>query len=317
MMKILWSIFISIGLLTMASCGGDTTSNSSQNNTAQDTTAVDGNTASDTPALPDCKLSGSILEGNQFWDRDMERLICIKADSSTLDPNLGESHRVLEVYDTRNCTLVDRQTLPVNVSPDFPYYLAEINYNKESRLFALRGFGDLYLYDLGAQQLSAALSPEYFSERYGADAQSGMIQRLEVWENYLVGYARDNGAFVFDLSDKTKVKPVLPFAEYNPEEVNPHSLFLLSSGNGQLQAILPQYNSETDQFAINPLFATPMNVNTNVTKSARNNRHLVLRSEDASKTPIAIDLEKHQQVNLPADVAAKTTQEILQWMKRN
>ncbi|HMQ84004.1 MAG TPA: hypothetical protein PKA00_13895 [Saprospiraceae bacterium] len=316
-MKIQWSIMISIGLLSIASCGSDTSSQNNATNATQDSTTVEGNRASDVPAQPDCQLTGSILEGNQYWDRDMERLLCIKADSSTLDPTLGESHRVLEVYDTRNCTLLDRQTLPVNVSPDFPYYLAEINYNKDSRLFALRGFGELYLYDLSAQKLSPALSPAYFSERYGADAQSGMIQRLEVWENYLVGYARDYGAFAFDLSDKTKVKAVLPFAEYNPEEVRPHSLFLLSSDNDQMQAILPQYDSETDQFSINPLFDTPMKINTNVAKSARNNRHLVLRTEDAAKTPIAIDLEKHQQVALPADVAAKTTQEILQWMKRN
>ncbi|MCB0547277.1 MAG: hypothetical protein KDD19_06775 [Phaeodactylibacter sp.] len=324
-MRIALPFFISICLLALAaSCGGDAPSSQQQQTggTATDSATLseegnpDGYEASQLRARPDCQVPGDILEGNQFWIREQEILVVVKADSSTLDPDYGPGHRILEVYDTKNCTRIERQVLPVDVSPDFPYFIAEITYNNNSQLVAIHGFKLIYIYDVENRSLLPQLQPQYLSERSGVDAQSGMIQRLEVWEKYLVGYARDYGSFAFDLSNKQKPSPVLPFAEFEVETQVFHSLFLLESQSGY-QAIMPSYDYEGDKFSVNPAFEKPLALNTDVPKSARNNRFLVLRQANAEKTALAFDLKARKTVALPANIASQQTQNILNWLKQN
>ncbi len=318
-MKYALPFLLSLALIALQACGGEAPSGQQSGDNAGDTTSTSGTPGqyedNQLPASHNCQPGGEILEGNQFWIRELETLVVVKADSSTLDPDYGPSHRVLEIYDTKDCRRLARQVLPVNVSPDFPYYIAEITYNNTSRMLAIRGFSTIYLYDLANQSLLPVLEPKFLRERYGVDAQSGMIQRLEVWENYLIGYSQDYGSFVFDLSGRQAPKAVLPFGELESEEKF-YPIFLLASGGGY-QAILPEYDREADKFAINPAFTAPLQLNLDVQKSARNNRFLVLRQTDEAKTPQAFDLLKRKRVELPANVASQGTQAILAWMKQN
>ncbi|MCB0566051.1 MAG: hypothetical protein KDD01_16900 [Phaeodactylibacter sp.] len=323
-MKILLPFFIGACLITFTSCGGEAPSGQQQqtDGTATDTSAgseegdPDGYDNPQLRANHDCQVSGDILEGNQFWIREREILVVVKADSTTLDADYGPSHRILEVYDTKSCNRIERKVLPVDVSPDFPYYIADITYNNNSQLIAIHGFSFIYIYDVENRNLLPQLQPQYMAKRYGVDAQSGMIQRLEVWEKYLVGYARDYGSFVFDLSDKQDPKPVVAFAEYEVETQVFHSLFLLESQSGY-QAIMPSYDYETDQFSINPAFESPIALNTDVPKSARNNRFLVLRQANEEKTALAFDLKDRKTVTLPGNIATQQTKNILDWLKQN
>lgn len=300
------------GLWFLTSCGGG--GQQQQDAGAADSTARTMADQSAEPATPQCEVEGTVLEGNKFWLREQQLLVCIAADSTTYDADLGDSHRVLEVYDTRTCERVERKVLPVNVSPDFAYFLSEITYNNTTHLMAIRGFTSIYIYDTESRQLLPPLKPKYASERYGEDAQSGMILRLELWENYLLGYARDDGSFAFDLTDKTKPKPVMPYAEYKTPNEEFIAMFVLPSEQGGVQIILPQYDAEKDEYAINPILAKPEAMKTEASKSARNNRYLVLRESDTNNA-VAIDMEERQRIDLPADVAAKPTQELLKWIK--
>lgn len=312
-----------IFLLAFTSCGGDSSSSRQQGEgTATDTAATSGEEApegynqSQLRASHNCQVAGEILEGNQFWIREQEVLIVVKADSTTLDADYGPSHRILEVYDTKSCNRIERKELPVDVSPDFPYFIAEITYNNTSRLVAVHGFNFIYIYDIENRRLLPQLQPQYLTERYGVDAQSGMIQRLEVWEKYLVGFARDYGSFAFDLSDKQAPKPVLPFAEYEMETQVFHALFLLESQGGY-QAIMPSFDYEADKFSINPAFESPIALNTDVSKNARNNRFLVLRQANEQKTAVAFDLKGRERVALPDNITTQQTKNILDWLKKN
>ena len=160
-----------------------------------------------------CELEGKKLDGNQFFARDAQRLIAITATDDTKTEDGIESHRTLEVYDSENCERIRRGKLPLNISADYPYYLAQINYNNNSELLGIRGVNDFYIYDIENDKLQK-LEPQYPKTRAQDEPSSGRLLRLEIWEDYLIGYAETSGAFVFDLSDKSSPKPVLPLVDY-------------------------------------------------------------------------------------------------------
>ena len=58
-----------------------------------------------------------------------------------------------------------------------------------------------------------------------------------------------------------------------------------------------------------------MAINTTINANVRDNRYIILSSKDGQgKT--AIDMEKIQAVDLPAEVAIKNAKEILVWLKK-
>ena len=263
----------------------------------------------------DCPITGNVLEGNKVVLAEKQLIAYILADSTTYNEDFGDSHRVLAIYDAEDCEEIQRLTLPENTNPDYAYYLAKVNYNNAGNILGIRGFDKVYCYDFEAKKLLAALQPAYLSERYGEDAQSGMILRAEVWENFLIGFARDEGTFAFDLSDKSAIKKILPIAEYEINETEFASLFAFPMENGGQQLVLPQYDIEKDEFSINPILKEAKAVETNIAKNVRDNRFLVLREKNEDKTPIAVDMRGYKKVDLPEGMVGKGTQAILSWMR--
>jgi len=263
-----------------------------------------------------CAIKGELLEGNELWLKDHAKMVCIRADSSTYDANLGMSHRILEIYNTFTCKVELKLTLPINVSPDFPYFLADINYNNESKIVAIKAAKTVYCLDLGSNKMLPLLAPKFKTKREMADPSSGTIIRLELWEDFLVGYAQDQGTFVFDLSNEGGAKPVLPFAEYQLGDTRYNSLFLLPSGKDKYQAIFPDYDWEEENFAINPIFKAPLALETSVQKSALDNQYLVLRQKD-EKNAILVDMKAKKDKAVPTEILNKSTKEILTWAKKN
>ena len=263
----------------------------------------------------DCPVTGNVLEGNKIVLAEKQLIAYILADSTTYNEEFGDSHRVLVIYNAESCEEVQRLTLPENTNPDYAYYLAKVNYNNTGNILGIRGFDKVLCYDIETKKLLSPLQPAYLSERYGEDAQSGMILRAEVWEHFLIGFARDEGTFAFDLSDKSAVKKILPIAEYEINETEFASLFAFPMENGGQQLVLPQYDIEKDDFSINPILKEAKQVETNIAKNIRNNRLLVLREKNEDKMPIAIDMQKYMKVDLPESMVGKGTQEILSWMR--
>lgn len=263
-----------------------------------------------------CDINGEVLEDNELWLKDQGKLICMMADSSTYDPKFGMSHRILTIYDTYTCSVETKLTLPINTSPDFPYLLADINYNNNSKIVAIKAAKTVYCFDLTTKKMLPPLTPTFKTERAEADPSSGTIIRLELWENFLVGYAQDKGAFVFDLVNEKIAKPVLPYAEYQIGENNFNSLFLLPSETNKYQAILPHFDWEAETFSINPIFKTPLAVNTAVQKSALDNAYVVLREKKGNKA-LLVDMKAMKNKILPPTILDKTTKEILTWARKH
>lgn len=318
-MRVLKLLFVGTLIVLLAACGGETSSETATEDTpvTSDSSEVAQNNSrsADLPTSHDCTISNEVLEGNQLWVREANTLVAITADSSTFDADFGASHRVLEIYNSETCDLIDREVLPVNVSPDFPYFLAEITYNNESDLVGIRGARTIYIYDIANQRLLPPLEPQFLSERLSEDAQSGNILRLEVWEHYLIGFAEDEGTFAFDLDNADAPKAILPIAEYSVTETAFNPLFAFASGENEVQLALPNYNQNTDEFSVNALYPTPQAINTTVASNVRNNRFIVLRKNDADRTAVAIDMQNRELLDLPANVATQPTQQVLQWAR--
>lgn len=317
-MKFLVQVSFFLIVLSFVACRQNPSNEGSSTDTPQEYSDTSGmSRAANVRDTHDCKIASEVLDGNLFWARDQEILVVITADSTTYSADLdAPGHRILEIYDAKSCNRVDRQVLPVDESPDFPYYISDITYNNVTHLVGIRGTTSIYLYDVANRKLLPKIVPQFAAKRPAIDAQSGMIQRLEVWENYLVGYAQDYGAFVYNLNNPQSPQAEMPFGEYKVQDGEYGSLFLLpAAAGGEVQGIVPSYDRETGNFQINPVFEQPRNIQTQVQKSARNNRYVVLR--DAANNAYAVDLQAHERVELPANIASQPTQQVLDWVRKN
>ncbi len=263
-------------------------------------------------ASPLCQINGEVLPQNRYLSKGQGLYIVLKADSSTRDPELGNSHRILEVYKAENCERLQREVLPVNESPDFPYYLAEVHYNNITQLLAIRGVNDFYLYDLAQRKLRAPATPAFANERYGVDARSGTIRQLEVWEDYLVGYAQHYGAFAFQLFSDGRTEAVLPLAEYEAETQVFHQLFALPSDSSQ-QLLLPSFEERSNTFRINPVFAHPVNLETEKLRQSENGRFVLLWKNGEQTEPVLLDLLQHKMETIPPDLRQGDAEKIMEW----
>jgi len=273
-------------------------------------------TLNHTLTTPTCTLSGKILKHNKVWLSQQKRLVSISADSTTYHPKFGDSHRKLTIYNSANCNQLFDWTLPINTSPDFPYYLADLTYNKNSHLVAIKGHRTIHCLDLNTNKILPSVRPSFTSNRVAQDAQSGALIRLELWEDFLIGYAQDMGAFVFKIEKNSSLQPVLPYAEHQVFETHFNSLFLIRSKGNKTQAILPQYDWDTEQFSIHPVFTEPVNLDKNIVKSALNNRFIILRTQQQDQV-VAIDMKAAKEIPLSKELQTKKTSEIVDWMKKN
>lgn len=323
-MKSIFHNFLTILVLSFfIACGGDTAETTNNNPDVEVGSQTDTTTATMTaPAevkKPDCPKEGTMLEGNEFWAEDVNKIVRIVATEETKDPNLGDSHRFLQVYNGENCELLDQQVLPVDMSADFAYTIADITYNNDSKMVAIQGFKKIYTYNVQEGKLFRAVEPKFINERYLEDAQSGQIKRLEVWENYLIGYAQGMGSFVFNL-ENGQPEAVEPFAEFEILEGERYnSMFLLKSKDDTYQAILPTYDLNNMEFKVNPMLPEPMYIDNTINPKYRNNRFQLLKEtvSDSEKNMIAVDMKKNQRVELPAKVEKMKNTDILDWLKKN
>ncbi len=268
-------------------------------------------------AAPDshqCLIAGTVLEENSYWIKSAEVLVGISADSTTKDIDFGESHRIFTAMNTADCSILFKENLPINRSPDFPWYLNTNTYEDLNKVLCTQGTEFVYCYDVTAKKLLPQMKPEFYNKRVALDAQSGQPAGLAIWNRYLVGYSLDQGASIFDLTNKEKPVAVLPSAEfYSDNDESYHSLFLLKNETGEIQALMPRLNDDQDGMIANALFKAPRNLNTTINKSVKDNRFIVLPNTDG-KSKTAIDMDKQIAVDLPEAVVNKNTKEILKWL---
>jgi len=268
-----WYLLIGIWACVLAGCTSGEDSAREPATTATDTTeAVQIAGAREvTPAPFQRPRCDDVPFQTELWFQDVGLLV-------QLIPVEGGAR--LEVRDTA-CRRMRSQTLQGVRAADYPCYLADVSYNQASKLVAVRDFDVVWVYDVMADRLFGPLEPRFRLPRQWADAGSGRILRLELWEYYLTGWAQDLGAFVFDLSQDVP-RPVLAEAEYRLPNEMVRSLFLLPADEaGNRQAILPWYDYEGAAFRIHPLFERPLPLEPLTDETMRTQRYVRLSAKDA------------------------------------
>lgn len=229
---------------------------------SQTTTGL--NSSSDT-----CLVNINTLKGNSYINYTSGEQVFLRSKN--------EANWQLEVYSLADCSMKAAYPLPENFSADFPYFLADINYNTSQRKVGIRGYKDLFVVDLDQQQVGQSLTPAFLQDRL-ADAESGQILHLEVWEDYLVGTTQDWGAFVFRL-DSNKVTAIMPMAEVETPAGDFRSLFLIEDGTGTYQAILPAMAEDSGDFSVNALFDKPLPIDPEATVFADGSQYVRLKNK--------------------------------------
>ncbi len=314
------------GNASVSESSGVSTTETSTN--ANNTPAANDNSNTTSTAAPasrpvrekhDCELIGKALEDGSFWIAEKEVLLVVVADTAEMyDNDYPESYRSFQVYNTITCDLIGNHVMPVNKSPDYPYYLYPETYDEVNQVVCAQGTDFVYCYDLQRNEMLMPMIPEYRSKRRATDASSGLPQGLTIWDRYLFGYATDFGTYGFDLTDKRQVKPLVPLAEYLDRETGiMNQLFVIDRGSGQYQAVYSNfdYDAGEDAISLTPLFEKPLPISIRIPASARNNNLLVFKYRDGSSA-IGVDMDKGERVDLPADVAGKSVGDIIAWMKK-
>lgn len=196
----------------------------------------------------------------------------------------------IEVYTLYSCELKAIYSFPENNPAESPYYLANLNYNHNSRLVGIRADRSFYVLDLRTGKLSDAIQPQFPTD-WPAEPESGRIQHLEVWEDYLVGATTDWGCFVFTL-DSLGFEQIPPIATYQAASGQYHALFLIANNSGYYQAILPSLSETDGSFSVQPIFSKPLALDASPPIHAASSPYVRLKQSDGEL--IGIDLRNGQ-----------------------
>lgn len=269
------------------------------------------------PALPQrhsCTVSGTTLEGNQQWFQGQNTLVAISADASTFDESLGESHRIFSAFNTEDCSEKFKTVLPINFSADYPYYLTTID-STQGELVGIMGVDKFFVYDVINNKLSPELKPTFAKNRQMEDAQSGNILGIATYGRYVLGVSEDQGVFAYDLTIPTNPKQEKPYAEYKATDNDFSSMYMLEDKE-KSAPVVPKYDPNTGKFDLNPIFEKPQAVSQLRTKSAANDRYIILHLNDNAKTPVAVDLQTGKRIALAKELISKSDAEIMQALKK-
>lgn len=285
-----------------------------------DKTGTPQSTANDAPinypTTHDCQVtSGTAMEDNELFIPSERLWVTIVADKTSKDMDFGDSYRIFDVYNTVDCKRADRIVLPVNNSPDFPWYIMPATYENNNQVICTQGFEFTYCYDVKARKMLPQMAPQYLRKRESVDAQSGMPLGLAVHDHYLFGYAQDMGTFAYDLKNKADLQPILAAAEYRDHSRNQyHSLFLLPQGKGTYQIVIPIMDMDNGILNVQPLLENPVKLNPKIAKNVQDNRYQVLKNMDTEER-LAFDLKQDKMVALPSEVAKAATGKVLEYLK--
>jgi len=201
-----------------------------------------------------CFEGDSIPAERYFHSQSTGQVIQILPDTSH-----GGAFRKLVVLSDKNCSLQDERVLPSDVDQPIDYRLADLKYNSAFHFLGISGNGSIYCYRLDSLSLAGPFEPKFIHPTIGEDAQSGQIVRLELWEEFLVGYSEDYGPFAFDLRHLPQAEPISPFREWQTEQGRYHSLFLFPGNQeGYYQPIVPIYDQQTRTINLEIFFPEPV-----------------------------------------------------------
>ncbi len=201
-----------------------------------------------------CLPADSLSDDHYFHSQPTGQVIRILPDSAQ-----NGAFRKLEILEAEDCSLQREHWLPSDADDPTSYRLADLEYNSAYHFLGIAGDGQLFCYRLDSLKLIGPFKPEFSHPTVMEDAQSGQIQRLELWEEFLLGYMEDYGPFAYDLRPFPEPSPILPFREWRTEDGQYHSLFLFPGREeGFYQPLVPIYDQQANTINLEVFFPEPV-----------------------------------------------------------
>jgi len=126
------------------------------------------------------------MDDNDFWLPKEQLWLCIVADTMTHDQDFGDSYRIFDIYNTETCQQMERHILPVNNSPDFPWYIFQNTYEEKNQVVCTSGFEFTFCYDVENRELLSRMKPTFLLSRTSLDAQSGMTLNMAIYDHQAI-----------------------------------------------------------------------------------------------------------------------------------
>lgn len=263
--------------------------------------------------IVNCKTDNKTLPENVVGLPVVGVTAFIGANETTKDSDLGDSHRIFEVKTAANCDVLFSETLPVNVSPDFPYYLSKDACNEQLGLIGVRGFQSAAVFEVHTKKLYKNLKPQFAKSREAADPTSGMISNLIFDQNYLYGYAVDYGVFAFDM--KKNGSPVLPISEFSDTQI-----FGFLRSMNQVDLIIPIVTFDENgvlDLQMKNVFERTIRINPALKFKFQNGRYIIFKEKrGASPTNhLVVDMKKKERLDLPKEIATGTMKQVMNYLQ--
>ncbi len=247
-----------------------------------------------------------MLPGNSF-DKFPPYLLTIAA----YPDEVTTAHRFVDLYDRQTCRRIAHELLPVDGSDDYPYYLANLQYIRFTRVAGIRGDRTVIGFDIDKRAALPPVTPDFGKLGRATGPDFGRIVHLEALEQFLIGYAQEAGSFIYRI-ENGKLDQLQPLAT-GPAlgEEAPLRLFILDHRqDGTSYLCVPTYDMNEGSFRPDMLFPSAVNLRPGAAKQLGKNFAKVQLSDG---TLYLIDLRNGRLLDTPAGMQSADDKSLLDY----
>lgn len=256
----------------------------------------------------DCNLHGLQLKGEMHWDAEKQMLFAIAAQGEDINGS-SPIYRTFQVYTTADCNMISYTIMPEN-RDNKPYRLFPNTYEANNEVVCAQGYDYTFCYHVRRKEFLLPLIPKYLTPR-SRIGEVGEPLGLATWGNYLFGISQGNGAFAYDLRERSNPRVTKAKFEYIDQHTRSFKqLFFVFNEEGQ-QIFIPQ--SKDGELTLQPLLKPGEEITERIAQDRQGGRFAIARTK-ADNLALVFDLQESKRLDLPKRLIE--TRDILDYLKQ-